>query len=515
MKKENILTLIFLLSLSLASCNDWLDVQQDTEKKASEMFDDYNGFKGALAGCYADLAETDLYGTRLTMSDVECLAGLWYIDPSRNLSETLQACNALTNHAYSNSYASDAIKSIYGAFYNVILEANLILEGCREKGDNIADERIRALVEGEAYAIRALCQFDVLRLFGQLPENATVQVSLPYSFTTSLDEMPAYYSYNEYCTLLEDDLENALALLKNNDPLFEYTYKDLNTLTSTSGTSEDLELEDDFITNRQMRMNYWAVKGLQARYYLYTGQKDKAYSAAKEVIDAKTASGMPVVELSSMSDYGGDGVKFNSESECLFGLWVSDLYSISVSLLGGGPVSGSNRTTIDPSSMLALTSVWYEDLFRETNTATDIRYRKMWSQTLGMSTTTVFPSIRKYYVTRESDDSEVEGVIPVLRLSEMYLIAVETAPTFAEANKLYEEYMLSKGNAVNAPFISENDIQPELEKEYRRELFAEGQMFYFYKRHKMETMWSKGSVTVSENDYILPLPNSEFNPNKK
>ena len=89
MEKKNILTaMLLVLALISVSCNDWLDVQQDTEKKADEMFDDYSGFKGALAGCYADLSGADLYGTRLTMSDVECLAGLWYIDPSRDLSET-------------------------------------------------------------------------------------------------------------------------------------------------------------------------------------------------------------------------------------------------------------------------------------------------------------------------------------------------------------------------------------------------------------------------------------------
>lgn len=511
MKKENILTLIFLLSLSLASCNDWLDVQQDTEKKASEMFDDYNGFKGALAGCYADLSASDLYGTRLTMSDVECLAGLWYIDPSRDLSETLQACNALTNHVYSNSYASDAIKSIYGAFYNVILEANLILEGCREKGDNIADERIRALVEGEAYAIRALCQFDVLRLFGQAPSGTTSAIALPYSFTTSLEEMPAYYAYDDYLALLEDDIEQALVLMKENDPLWDYTYKELNTLSGSRST--DSSIEDDFITNRHLRMNYWAVKALQARYYLYVGKKDLAYKAAMEVINAKTKTGAAVVQLSSLEDYGGDGVKYTSESECLFALWVKDSYSLSVPLLAGGDAFGTNVINVDLGNNLVLTKSWYEDLFAGTNTATDIRYRKMWSQTTGISSTTVYPSIRKYYVNN-SNDANVEGVIPVLRLSEIYLIAVETAPSLSEANRLYEEYMVSKGVALHEPFAAIEDVRPELEKEYRREFFAEGQIFYFYKRHQVEKMWSKPSLVVAESDYILPLPNTEFNPNK-
>lgn len=513
MEKKNILTaMLLVLALISVSCNDWLDVQQDTEKKADEMFDDYSGFKGALAGCYADLSGADLYGTRLTMSDVECLAGLWYIDPSRDLSETLLADNALTNHAYSNTYALDAIKSIYGAFYNVILESNLILEGCREKSNHIPDARIRALVEGEAYAIRALCQFDVLRLFGQLPTGATQQVSLPYSFTTSLEEVPAYYSYDEYLALLENDIEQALVLMKDNDPLFEYTYQELNTLSGTG--AGDLSITDDFVTNRHLRMNYWAVKALQARFYLYTGQKELAYAAAMEVIDAKTANGSPIIQLSSMEDYGGDGVKYTSESECLFGLWIEDLYSLSAPLLAGGNATGSNAMNVDLSNNLVLTTTWYNDLFAGTNPATDIRYAKMWSQTRGVSSTTVYPSIRKYYVDNLADDVNVEGVVPVLRLSEVYLIAVETAPTLAAANSLYEEYMLSKGVALHEPFAAPETIVPELEQEYRREFFAEGQVFYFYKRHQITQMWSKPSVEITESDYILPLPNTEFNPNE-
>lgn len=149
MKRKITLYIISVLLLSgVTSCNDWLDVEQDTEKKADDMFDDYNGFKGALMGCYADLAGTGLYGTNLTMSHVDALAGLWYIDNTRSgLSSTLSECYALSEHNYGNSYAEAAVKRIYGVFYNTILEANLVLQGCREKGGNIEGEEARALVE--------------------------------------------------------------------------------------------------------------------------------------------------------------------------------------------------------------------------------------------------------------------------------------------------------------------------------------------------------------------------------
>ena len=42
-----------------------------------------------------------------------------------------------------------------------------------------------------------------------------------------------------------------------------------------------------------------------------------------------------------------------------------------------------------------------------------------------------------------------------------------------------------------------------------RELFAEGQMFYYYKSHGSSQM--KWRVpTVKESEYVLPLPDTEF-----
>ena len=109
----------------------------------------------------------------------------------------------------------------------------------------------------------------------------------------------------------------------------------------------------------------------------------------------------------------------------------------------------------------------------------------------------------------------MSGIIPILRLSEMYLIAVEAAPSISESNRLYAIYMESKNVLVDNPFTTLEEINEELAKEYRREFFAEGQMFFYYKRHNMSKMWSKENQTVSESDYILPLPNTEYNPNKK
>lgn len=49
--------------------------------------------------------------------------------------------------------------------------------------------------------------------------------------------------------------------------------------------------------------------------------------------------------------------------------------------------------------------------------------------------------------------------------------------------------------------------------EYRREFYAEGQMFYTYKRLNSTSMLWRDEP-VGESEYILPLPTTEYNPNR-
>lgn len=63
-------------------------------------------------------------------------------------------------------------------------------------------------------------------------------------------------------------------------------------------------------------------------------------------------------------------------------------------------------------------------------------------------------------------------VVPLIRLSEMYLIAIESAPTLKEANALYIPYM--KARNVDASPLQQEQLMTEIIREYRREFFGEG-----------------------------------------
>ncbi|MDE7373724.1 MAG: RagB/SusD family nutrient uptake outer membrane protein, partial [Odoribacter sp.] len=235
--------LIFAAAFCLASCNDWLDVRPDTEQKAQDQFSTVSGFFDALTGCYISMVDNDAYGQRLTMSNIESLANLWATSDEM----TRLADKELAAHDYSKDNARVAIAAMYDKLFNVIAQANMIIKYADEQGDVFVDESMRKVVQGEAYAIRAYCQLDVLRLFGQMPKGAQTAVSLPYSFTTSIYEMPAYYAFDAYVELLKKDIATALGLLKDNDPLFEYTFAELN-----SGSAS---VADNHLLFRQSHLN--------------------------------------------------------------------------------------------------------------------------------------------------------------------------------------------------------------------------------------------------------------------
>ena len=293
-----------------SSCNDWLDVKPQGQTEEEDMYTTYEGFKNSLIGCYMKLKDRNLYGERLTMSHVESLAQLWDLSASTRYADV-----ALSQYDYEDTYAKSAISTMYGSLYNVIVQTNSILEYLEMNGDCIENPVAYNIIKGETYAIRALCHLDILRLFGQMPQNATKKVKLPYAEVVSIKDLPAYYDYADFCKKLEQDLLDAEKALADADPV-------LSGSLTASGNS------DNFLDYRGLRLNYYAVKALQARFYLYTNQTSKAYDAANAVYTVKPVS------LSTVNDF--NQYYHATPSECLFALSNHELMDYEVSVLGTG-----------------------------------------------------------------------------------------------------------------------------------------------------------------------------------
>lgn len=492
------IVVLSLALLSLSSCSDWLDVKPETEEREQDMFTSYKGYKEALAGCYVSMASRDVYGENLTMSDVECLASLW--------KKPTKSWHADWFYFYEHNYTADDsrndIKAIYGGLFNVVVQANMIINHLAANPSSIADEDARNVVEGEALALRAFCQFDVLRLFGQLPQGGTKKVSLPYSESNDINTLPPYYTFEEYSRKLQNDLDKAEELLAKSDPILRHSYDDLE---------GGVTLDDDFMMYRRNRMNLWAVKALKARVYLYLGNTAKAHEEAMAVIDAKL-DGAPVVELGGDADYAKG--YYALPSECLFALQSSSLTDYSISLLGG-----LDDHSVDGDKNLCLTTnMLNKQLYAGQNTTSNNRYLNVWNRNTRDVFGIKYPTIRKYsWDTSKNIDLDVLRtklqILPMLRLSEQYLIAMETANDLTEANALYTKYMAAHAVNVTAGYTSLDELKAFVTDEYRREFYGEGQMFYTYKRKNTKRMLFS-NTDMEEDGYILPLPESEFDPNQ-
>ena len=119
-------------------------------------------------------------------------------------------------------------------------------------------------------------------------------------------------------------------------------------------------------------------------------------------------------------------------------------------------------------------------------------------------------STKKYWQVDEDSEAAIYSQqIPLLRMAEMYLIAIETAPTLAERNGKLDLFRKDRG-LPSKVCVTAEELQGEVLKEYQKEFYAEGQMFFYYKRFGAKEMRWKESRKIELYEYQMPLPESEF-----
>lgn len=63
--------------------------------------------------------------------------------------------------------------------------------------------------------------------------------------------------------------------------------------------------------------------------------------------------------------------------------------------------------------------------------------------------------------------------------------------------------------SIDNSLVTEQDVINRLEKEYRKEFFGEGQMWFFYKKHNFTRFTWPKNKTIPEGAYLLPIPKSQ------
>ena len=482
------------LLLPVSSCSDWLEVEMEDGILEDALYADNEGFLTVLNGVYSNLNTS--YASFLSMGAVDVMAQ--YYNVQRNASHPYYI---YANYQYDDEDFDAASGSVWSHLYSLILNTNVLLEQCDKEGSALSKQYYN-IVKGEALALRAMMHFDLLRLYGPIYTTETAsQQAIAYLKDTERkmqDILPA----SKVVELILDDLKNAATLLA--DDL-------IRTDGVNSSESEDLQETNDF-RYRQYRLNYYAVQGLLARLYMWTGDKVNARNTVSALItEIEENETFPWVTKSTVD--GSNGVSDRVFStEVIFGLYNVNRLSLfngvynktlegnALSFIGG--VSGEN-------SKLAT--------FYGTSSGSDYR-AQMWESVVQENLSQKEENkVGNSYLLKYSDIETTEHyryMIPLMRISEMYLIAAECSDNLEDACSYINTIRLNRSVADIENVTTEN-IQEYITAEFAREVIGEGQLFFYYKRHAMETFASGTSAnttfSMDLSSYVVPLPTIESN----
>ncbi|GAA4292352.1 RagB/SusD family nutrient uptake outer membrane protein [Aestuariibaculum suncheonense] len=464
---------LILVGVVSNSCSDYLDVAPDDKLLETQIYSSEAGINNVLNGVYNAVTRRELYGERLTMSTVEILAQRFTVDSRTSNYSILQ-------YNYDSDFVKNQISGIWEQAYIAILNINDLIKNVDEYNTLIPEKA--NIVKGEAYGLRAMLHFDMLRLFGPIYSENPEREAIPY-YTEAKAENGEILPANKVIELVLADLEMAAKLLEN-DPVIGMD------------SSED-EVAGFYTQSRNLRMNYFAVKALQARVSLYGGYTAEANAIAKEVIDMTTAT-FPWTTPSDVISAGGNPDRVFS-TEVIFALQNTNLYERYENLFS--------------SSLRAINVLYYNDrrlsqLFE--NNESDYRFNINWIRPTSGEIT--FKTFRKFEDVSDPNMS-FRFMQPLVRISEMYYIVAETDTDETTALEYLNTVRFNRGLADLSSGV---DIQAEIQKEYQREFYGEGQIFFYYKRRNTNRILNANTtsttsfITMGEDKYVVPLPDSEL-----
>nr|WP_320119189.1 RagB/SusD family nutrient uptake outer membrane protein [uncultured Marinifilum sp.] len=487
MKNLKILFLILLVQATVA-CDDWLDVSPKTDIDLENQVETSTGLFEMLNGVYIKMGVEELYGESLSYGMVEFLAQNHYNNSN----------SPFVTFSYTDPIAKEQVENTWLGIYNAIANNNLLLESMEENKGLLSTDDYNVM-KGEALAIRAFLHFDALRLFGErYSEETKDNVQIPYVKTFELvryQHSTAEVVYNEILS----DLEEAEALLMESDPIVASSY---------DGSFFELN-------QRRHHFHYYAVLATKARVYMYKGDKTNALQYAEKVINEFTWSWVSEDKL----NYSGDQIHQKDvlfSDEVIAGLNVFQLPTYYTNKFESRTAytAASSSTNFAKSIFeveLPGAMPWFPPVTGPG--ITDWRYLYL----MGKDDTGNLAIAQKY----NQDPGSIEGLlevstVPLFRITEMMLIVAEIQlETDIDASKaILADLFSHRGINIDLSAAAEYEVMERILKEFRKELYVEGQCFFNYKRLGLTSIPQMNSFspnrTMEAEDYIVPLPDNEL-----
>ena len=454
-----------LVGLNLSACSDFLEVQPVGQTTIPVLFSDMDGIRAALPGTYSAMYT---YYSAHFYKYPEVAGNMVSLKTITENSEMLEEYNFMSQSDDEGKTAGYIWRNIYEAMAN----ANNILQyqpALVEKYPYCANEL--KVIKAEALFLRALCHFDLCRVFAQ-PYNYTSDAShlgIPILTKTpgAEDQIGRNTVREVYAQILQD--------LKESEEDFGNTPR-----------------TDVYHASRL------AAQGLLARVYLYMEDWDNAIVYSSTVLDS--------VKLSYGSNYLDMYNKMIPGTEAIFRL------------------NGTKRSQSLSSfySQMTPKALCADTLLQLLNDPQDLRTQLI--QLENKSKTSFVTS--KYTITTGNVDSDKHDDPFILRASEMYLIRAEAYLNKNELTKAASDIKMIIARAlskdVSEIVLPETDkaaLTRILEKERAKELCFEGHQFFDITRRKQNLVRSANTnsnvkfLAYPNDRFVLPIPQKELETN--
>lgn len=474
--KRHILSIAFLtgLAVAISGCNKFLDVQPKGTLTNDEMFSDIQGYRDAMYGVYASMADRALYGENLSYGFVDKI-GQMLVNPNPTLNDI-----KISEYRYLDQAVRPTIDQIWNSEYAVISYVNNILTKAEET--SITHEDLK-LIRGEAYGVRAFLHFDLLRLFAADYIQKASSTGIPYAYSYDLKNKTLFPLKDAYANVLKD-LDRAEELLAN-DPM------EMSDVAKSVGPSA-------YRMSRYVHFNRFAVDALRARVYRAMGDYGNAAKYSAKVIN-EGSSRFTLAKPGNFTTVR----RFPANGELIFGLFTSRLNETISSLFigaNGGTISvGSGEIAEGRRDLDKL----YETVnFSASNT--DTRYDTYYKHEVSGTLFT-----RLLASSTEKVNAPLTGVT-LIRLPEMYLILAE-AQYGTDPSKAIETLNALRASRGLEPrlvsnYVTQSDFNAELLKEHMREFPGDGQVFFAFKHFNIPLKAFNGVNDIEPSDAKLTLP---------
>ncbi len=474
--------------LGLSSCNKYLDVQPTDKLLDRQVFDSKSSIEKALNGIYINLVAEELYGGNLTATTVDVMAQYYNLPGNHRF-------RSASRYIYTDgSYFQSDIGNIWGAAYTLLLNINQFTQSMEGVSDDVLTHQEKQLMLGEAYGLRAFVAFDLLRFFGPVYSVDSTTSLIPYPTLPETKQSP-FIPANDFIDKALKDCKEAESLLQN-DPIIQYGVQQF----------DQTDLSVNFFRARNRRMNYYAVKALMARIYLYRGDKENALKSAQSIISAVAGKFTWTPETATRSGIANPDRIFSAE--VIFGPENPLRDQLFQHYFAASNILTSSITS--STTLLAPLSNRLAEIYEDQEN--DYRLRSSWA--IDRTSNYNFKVFTKY-APLTADNAGVyadfRNIQPLMRITELYYIAAECTADKQQAAYYLNEVRANRG--LLTPLTAADDISTEITKEYRKEFWGEGQLFFYYKRKKFAAIdngsASNGSVAMNPDKYVVPLPITE------